>query len=235
MIKPTFTILSLTLFACGGNNTTKDEPVDEIDCSGVVNPATYLNPAVTYGSYVDSRDSNSYATVRLGTLEWFAENLRFGSTCPLQHNLFTWYEATQGVCPEGWRLPSNADWKNLTDYVISYNDSLGMEDPYKYYAGRQIMSKTTGSILWDSNVDNLGNPLGFSAIPTGDLYGGAQVDSLVNTAFWSSDAGTSQYASNYSIGITSDYMLYMKSYVQDNLGETYTKNQPLPVRCVRDL
>lgn len=81
----------------------------------------------------DSRDSNKYEVVIIGDQTWFAENANFyieGScyydkdSLKYENNgrLYTW-EMAQKVCPEGWRLPSDDEWKNLELF-------LGMSEDY---------------------------------------------------------------------------------------------------------
>ncbi len=95
------------------------------------------------GEYTDKRDGNTYGWVRIGDLEWMTENLKYqvdgqpyyertydmGTTYPLPvrsplmdvnfeedyqtyGNCYTWEEA-KASCPDGWRLPTDKDWKNL--------------------------------------------------------------------------------------------------------------------------
>ena len=74
-------------------------------------------------SFTDSRDEQSYNVVKIGNLTWMAENLNYateGSMCPDGDSrnckrlgrLYTWAEA-KTVCPEGWRLPTKADFAEL--------------------------------------------------------------------------------------------------------------------------
>ncbi len=98
---------------------------------------------VVVGEYTDERDGNTYGWVRIGDLEWMTSNLKycpkapyyeceyylFGLTWPLTvrsyyldidfeadyeeyGNFYTWEEACE-VAPEGWRLPTDEDWKKL--------------------------------------------------------------------------------------------------------------------------
>lgn len=87
-------------------------------------------PATKTGTFIDSRDGNEYKWVRYGKLDWMAENFRYdlqdevncmlydgeGITGNLDVNkygrLYT-YKGAQNACPEGWRLPTDEDWKDL--------------------------------------------------------------------------------------------------------------------------
>lgn len=92
-------------------------------------------------TFEDPRDGHVYATTTIGDLVWFAENLRYagedGETIgygyakaeaiaqTIYGRFYTWNDATggetasglgagvQGVCPEGWSIPTNEDWANL--------------------------------------------------------------------------------------------------------------------------
>ena len=158
-----------------------------VGCGGDDNPA---------GGGGKGSDINNYKTVVIGTQRWMAENLdnaiagsvcydSLSSNCAKYGRLYTW-DAAMKACPVGWHLPSDDEWRTLTDYVRG--DSLT--------EGRKLKS-TSG---WDDNGNGT-DDYGFSALPGG--YWEIQYDSFNNEGeqgyWWSStdyDRGVGQYARN---------------------------------------
>ncbi len=84
--------------------------------------------------FCDERDGKRYVYVQIGEQIWMAENLNFvvcsskcGGTdgllkdtntenCDKFGRLYDWPTALI-ICPNGWHLPSDAEWTILTDYV----------------------------------------------------------------------------------------------------------------------
>ena len=82
------------------------------------------NASLKSGSFVDSRDKNEYGTIEIDNKIWMSDNLNFytleNSTC--RNNIRTdcelfgrMYniEVANSGCPDGWRLPTSAEWKYL--------------------------------------------------------------------------------------------------------------------------
>lgn len=78
-----------------------------------------------HGTLTDSRDNKTYNTIIIGDLWWMAENLdcyTSGGSWYYENDsityaetygrLYTW-EMANNVCPAGWHLPTDIEWKEL--------------------------------------------------------------------------------------------------------------------------
>lgn len=77
---------------------------------------------------LDERDNNIYLIQKFGNHWWMCQNLKYdvgeGSSCyeDDENNCMLkgrWYtfEAAKKACPQGYRLPSDDDWKALESFV----------------------------------------------------------------------------------------------------------------------
>lgn len=151
---------------------------------------------VDYGTLTDSRDGKNYKTVKIGSLTWMAENLNYDNSasatgsidssfcydgipanCEKYGRLYQEYAAT-AVCPEGWRLPTADDWRDLTTTAKSeFGDNNGS-------------LRTVGQ--WENTIfgDNVTatNASGFSALPAGYRAKTGECDGEGTKAyFWGED------------------------------------------------
>jgi len=100
----------------------------------------------------------------------------------------------QGICPEGWHMPSDEEWTVLKDFV-------GAQAEYRCEGSTQnVLSALADSVGWDSgtycdccpgNVEN-NNATGFSARPAGWWYQGKR-DFMTNANFWTSNVINERY------------------------------------------
>lgn len=80
---------------------------------------------------------------------------------------------TQGVCPQGWHLPSLKEWEDLSEY-------LGGEE----FAGGKL--KQTGVEYWKEPNVNATNETRFNALPSGYRDGGVFYGLSILCSFWCS-------------------------------------------------
>ncbi|MCX6249141.1 MAG: hypothetical protein NTX61_00160, partial [Bacteroidetes bacterium] len=105
-------------------------------------------PLICGNPLTDIRDNHAYPTIQIGSQCWLASNLEFGTTIPetqnqrdnciaekysryaspvTRYDFYQWDElmaydetlSTQGLCPPGWHVPSEADWNTLFGNYIS--------------------------------------------------------------------------------------------------------------------
>lgn len=134
----------------------------------------------------------------------------------------------QGVCPDGWHVPSYAEWLELNDYCGTQAEWVcGGQDV------AHIAKSLASDTLWRANtkVCAIGNDLtannasGFSAMPSGYYTGGGIYGYLDIAVFWTTTAESE--TSSMDIGLLSD-----RSYMYiDDISDKYIGYS---VRCVRD-
>lgn len=179
------------------------------------------------GTFTDPRDGKVYQTVTIGNQEWMAENLAYepssGNYWAYDNNnsnvetygyLYDW-ETACDVCPDGWHLPTDAEWTELTDYL-------------RENAGGKL--KATGTIeagtgLWYDPNTGATNETGFTALPGGYRY-------LSGTFYFIGGLGNWWSATEYNTDLAWNRNVYCDtSYVFRN--DSY-KEYGLSVRCLRD-
>jgi uncharacterized protein (TIGR02145 family) len=93
-------------------------------------------------------------------------------------------EGVQGICPEGWRLPSDNDWENLASYIANDLGKTAKEDDDWLEIGPYLKTRRG----W--NVDGGGlDTYGFSAAPAGRYRQGSLAFENVmwEASFWSTE------------------------------------------------
>jgi len=130
-----------------------------------------------------------------GTTGWW--NLSTGAYCYYDNNpdykakygaLYNWYAVNTGkLAPEGWRVPTDADWTTLGNYLISngYNWD-GTTTGNK--TGKSLAARTNWSN--DSEAGTIGNDpsknnaSGFSALPGGCRNVDGDFLNVGNYGYW---------------------------------------------------
>ncbi len=145
------------------------------------------------GSSSSTGGSGTIEAVRIGDLTWMKRNLDtnvLGSkcydgdpaNCVKYGRLYDWATAMkldpscnskscsgeilpkhQGICPAGWRIPSNADWDALFRWVDEENDGEGDGSPYGSYTAGRYLKASSGWYDDGNGTDKYD----FSALPGG--------------------------------------------------------------------
>lgn len=199
------------------------------------------------GKFTDKRDKKTYETVQIGTQIWMAENLAFKTDtgCWAYNNkpenvetygyLYTWYNA-QNVCPLGWKLPAEEDWKIL-EISLGMTPEIIENDAWRgNKAGGKL--KEADTIHWSNPNKEATNETGFTALPGGYRVGIGEFFDIRNVGVWWSSTEKPEVVGDFEEepevltingcyrGLGYDYGSIAKNCMQKNIG--------LSVRCVKE-
>ncbi|MBN3036181.1 MAG: hypothetical protein JW861_11390 [Bacteroidales bacterium] len=154
------------------------------------------------------------------------------ANCDVYGGLYQWdemmqYLATpgvQGICPDGWHLPTDEDWKELEGFADSqygYPDPEWNQTGWRGYDAGLNLKSITG---WNSGGNGT-NLYGFSALPGGYRNTLANFDGLGASAGWHS---STEYSST-DVWIRTLHYTYDEIYRRD-----HPKIDGRSVRCIKD-
>jgi uncharacterized protein (TIGR02145 family) len=212
----------------------------------------------TFGIFTDPRDGNTYQTVTIGTQTWFAENLRYsgalpnitdnnqwylnttGAYCYYNNNsslnnpygkLYNWYAVNSyNLCPSGWHIPSDEDFKTLEITLGMTQTEANLEGTR--FADIGIIECLIGNLLkstccWlDEGVLKNGNNLsGFNALPSGERRIDGNYYEISSSGWWWCSNSNSTYEAWYR-GIPLASVGVFRGKANKTLG--------CSIRCIKD-
>ena len=136
----------------------------------------------------------------------------------------------RGICPQGWHVPSDAEWTILSDYVSSQIQYVCGTD------GANIAKALAAETGWSVNSSSCSvgnsptnNRTGFTAVPAG-FYNG----SFNHFGIGMDIMSVTQVESGSHIGIWYRYLFTQNNPTGMVRSNDHYKNQGLSVRCLRD-
>lgn len=115
--------LLISFSSCKKKGCT-DPTATNYDASAKVDDGSCTYP--DSGTVTDSRDSQTYPWKKIGNQRWMTKNMNFDTNdscwcyddnpanCTIYGRLYSQAGAVE-ACPDGWHLPTDADWDNLVD------------------------------------------------------------------------------------------------------------------------
>lgn len=198
--------------------------------NSAVASAEYIINALEFGTFTDSRDSNVYKWVQIGTQVWMAENLNYKTSsgsfcysgsianCNTYGRLYTW-RTVRGVCPTGWHLPSDEEWEELAESVANDAGLTGYSDDDWIQIGKLLKADTS---LGPKNTGT--DAYGFSALMGGRRTREGHFYLGYSGYWWSS--------TEYSL-----YSAYQRRLYYSNeyfYRDSHNKSSANSVRCIQD-
>jgi len=119
----------------------------------------------------------------------------------------------QGVCPDGWHLPSDAEWTELTNFLGGENVSGGK-------------MKETGTTHWIEPNSGATNESNFSALPSGFRSNNSGIfDYQGRRGYWWS---STQHSNTFA------WYRYPSYNNDDIYRNSYNKSYGFAVRCIKN-
>ena len=169
-------------------------------------------------------ESTTYSRSDLTPQQWSKMGLLYNwaAACGLserdaENALGSDYERVQGICPNGWHVPTRDEWRELGNYLDG-NDGTTE-------AGIKVKSETG----WYYGHDYVAgtNESGFSALPAGYANGADVRYAGIAATIWTSTASEEDSHNAYYRGLGYNYAEFYENGI-------FGKNSGRSVRCIRD-
>lgn len=194
-----------------------------------------INQPVPENTVIDV-EGNIYTTVKIGEQIWMQENLRVsvapdssGITSYLYNDdpeneekfgrLYTWdvamngstSEKAQDICPVGWHIPSDGEWKTLEMFLGMTQQEADMSNTWR---GAGVGTKL-----------GKGGDSGYEALYAGRRtnFGSYSLLNMYEYVWTSTEAGTNAWRRCLEVGVSTV-----------GRWDTFPKNYAFSVRCVKN-
>lgn len=150
-----------------------------------------------------------------GVMDYDKNRCQDDASCSLTSN--------QGICPNGWHVPTKSEWDTLWSNVGFTSENLENGDEYGRTAVRGLISDTS-YITWDRSGKS--DFFGFSATRHGyktDVGDYVWMDNIV-AAYWTS---SEVYGYGYKAYVAGTFLI-------KNVFDDYAKVGQFAVRCIKD-
>jgi len=169
-------------------------------------------------------DITSWASLNTGAYCEYGNDI---NNVAIYGRLYNWYAASDGrnIAPEGWHVPTDADWKKLEMYLGMSQSEADAGSWRGTDEGGKL--KEAGEDHWTSPNTGANNESGYTALPGGDREAAPPIDfhNLHNDAsYWCSDEYNTDRA--WFRMLDYDYSKILRDY--------YNKTVGFSVRCVKN-
>ena len=172
----------------------------------------------TYGAYYKNANlSDAYAQYGL-LYNWLAVMHGASSSDAVP-------SGRQGICPNGWHVPSNAEWTLMENFLKSQRRYWCNNN--SNYIGKSLAAKTGWNGANDCSVGSTpstNNATRFSALPAGRYIDNSYSNLGLEALFWTATQNNDNTA----------YMRYLNSGNASLLSNSYNKSNAYSVRCVKN-
>ncbi|MFC2100980.1 FISUMP domain-containing protein, partial [Bacteroidota bacterium] len=157
-------------FSCGDNFTDLRDGM--VYSTVLIGSHCWFNEDLKVGTMINSSQVQSDN----GTIEKYCYD-NASNNCVVFGGLYKWdemmqyttSEGVQGICPQGWHLPTDSEWKTLEGNVDTQYPVGDSEWDGTGWRGSDVGSKLkeAGTTHWDSPNSGATNSSGFTALPGG--------------------------------------------------------------------